>query len=583
MDKRELINKACSLLDDYGYEYDYSAIKQIIDEWEKSKADLLAHFRQHPNWDEDRLAIVLEAEFLRKFDGKKVTQYAEYIRGKAREWLREREIDMIDGHYVSYWKCQLSASKTYSDYINLLFSKGYSVDEARMENAAKLCEANSIMNQIVYDNVYDMYVSKADWEYYGKWSSIANVITYIGDGDHIITERLKMYFEQCGIEVAVGAKTSRVIRKLLTPYGIFADTERNDRGSLICEQKYAEFADAINPLKVKTTTYISLNPLDYWTMSFGHHWASCHTIDVNNYREELNGEHTYNGCYSSGTESYMLDKSTVIVYTGEMLNKIKRCNFHFSSDGGIIIQGRVYPDARDDGDTTYAAPLRQIVQEVISSVYEIPNNWENKKGTSNCSCYIEESRNKTNYSDYYNYNDCNVSINKGIPEMEARVYIGHAPICPQCGRTHDYQENICCPQCLDGHGEWLGSCDRCGADIYEDNDDYIRAYDGTYFCCADCAEEAGYEYCYDTDDYRDEYFWDDYEDVYYSGEPEVKIESGQSFRSEYNARQMGYEYAEDTGNWWHKDDLFQHSDGLWYEVEEEDDELDIVEDEEVAI
>lgn len=39
-----------------------------------------------------------------------------------------------------------------------------------------------------------------------------------------------------------------------------------------------------------------------------------------------------------------------------------------------------------------------------------------------------------------------------------------------------------------------GVCDHCGAQIYEDDDEYLWIDDNLY-CCSDCAHEAGYEQC----------------------------------------------------------------------------------------
>ena len=40
--------------------------------------------------------------------------------------------------------------------------------------------------------------------------------------------------------------------------------------------KFAKYADSINPIKVKRHTVLSVHPIDYYTMSFGNSWTSCH-------------------------------------------------------------------------------------------------------------------------------------------------------------------------------------------------------------------------------------------------------------------------------------------------------------------
>lgn len=94
-----------------------------------------------------------------------------------------------------------------------------------------------------------------------------------------------------------GQKMSRVMNKLLTYIGYNKLPDYN--------REFAKYADAINPLQIVRHTVLSVNPLDYLTMSFGNSWASCHTIDKTNKRNMPN---SYEGMYSSGTVSYMLDK-----------------------------------------------------------------------------------------------------------------------------------------------------------------------------------------------------------------------------------------------------------------------------------
>ena len=71
-----------------------------------------------------------------------------------------------------------------------------------------------------------------------------------------------------------GQKTGRVINRICTYLGYNKHPEWN--------REYAKYADALNPTTIKRHTVLSINPLDYLTMSFGNSWASCHTIDKEN-------------------------------------------------------------------------------------------------------------------------------------------------------------------------------------------------------------------------------------------------------------------------------------------------------------
>ena len=63
-------------------------------------------------------------------------------------------------------------------------------------------------------------------------------------------------------------------------------------------KEYAKVCDALNPIRVKRHTCISLNPLDYFLMSNGNSWNSCHYIG-DTYKDRH--------CSCSGSMSYILD------------------------------------------------------------------------------------------------------------------------------------------------------------------------------------------------------------------------------------------------------------------------------------
>lgn len=320
------------------------------------------------------------------------------------------------------------------------------------------------------------------------------------------------------------------------------------------ESEYAKYADAINPITLKRTTVMSVNPLDYLTMSFGNSWASCHTIDKTNVRGKPN---SYEGQYCSGTLSYMLDETSMVVYTisddykgnnPETQEKITRCMFHYGEDK--LIQGRMYPQS-NDGDEGVSKEVRLIVQKVLSECLDVPNYWNVKKGTEACEDVV--SSEGTHYRDYESFSTCNVSMPVGI-NNDKIITIGHEPICPKCGCEHSEEETLCCagcspityccaecgdrireedvywcngdPYCEDctfycdyhrqyeplsdrwgnvegygevceyaideGEGDEFIYCDRCGEIYY--NDDGIYTEDNHSFCCENCAERSGYIY-----------------------------------------------------------------------------------------
>ena len=294
------------------------------------------------------------------------------------------------------------------------------------------------------------------------------------------------------VHAHAGEKTSRVTNRIFTYLGYNKHEEYNRR--------YAKYADALSPVTIKRHTVLSINPLDYLTMSFGNSWASCHTIDKKNKRNMPNA---YSGAYSSGTISYMLDPSSMVFYTVDSAYngtiywdqpKINRQMFHWGEDK--LVQSRLYPQD-NDGDHSASKPYREIVQGIMSTIFDFPNLWTVSKGAEAASRYIDSDG--THYRDYCNFDTCTLSRIKDR-ENEHWIYVGHDPICIECGYEHHEQESInCC-----NSNAYI--CEDCGCEI--DADDVV-AIDGHYYCreccnwCAQCEEyHRGNEtYIEEIDDY----------------------------------------------------------------------------------
>lgn len=319
-----------------------------------------------------------------------------------------------------------------------------------------------------------------------------------------------------------GMKTSRAVNKICGYLGLDKKPEYN--------RKFARYADGLNPLKVVRHTVISVNPLDYLTMSFGNSWASCHTIDKENKRGMPN---TYEGQYSSGTISYMLDGTSFIMYTidknfsGEDYwrsdGKINRQMFHLGED--FLVQGRMYPQDNDGAEGIYT-DFRAIAQKVIADCKQIPNLWTLRKGTAAASEYIDSAG--THYQDYRHYDNCTLSIRKGADGLK-RITVGHNPICVTCGREHTVSENIsCCARtrvcdscgCYISFGDTTYTttdgdvycedcgcvCDSCGEAILQDDAIWIPSE--SIYVCEDCASNHYYR-CDECGEYfsTDDVYW----------------------------------------------------------------------------
>lgn len=272
-----------------------------------------------------------------------------------------------------------------------------------------------------------------------------------------------------------GQKTNRVVGKICRLYKIDQLTDY--------QRMYARYADSLTPLIITRHTALSINPMDYLTMSFGNSWASCHTIDKSNKRGMPN---SYSGCYSSGTISYMLDGSSMVFYTvdgaydGNKLYlepKLTRQMFHWGEDK--LVQARLYPQG-NDGDGSVYTPNRAIVQEIMATIMEQPNLWTLKKGIDKVSPYIESHG--THYRDYLNFNDCNISLLQSKANENSFI-IGHKPICVECGNEHNDAE---CINCCSEPGRIR--CADCGREYDDDDVHYI---DGEPYC-SDCCSYCDY-------------------------------------------------------------------------------------------
>lgn len=543
--------------------YDYNptdyGVNAILDEWIKNKGWMINLFKQHPNYN-GKFQIVFDSDYQRVCDKEILYRFKKYFLGTAKEmFLKEKQIGAFSYREVSAYRekleeivyslCRLRDHFGYyaADYEEKkaeLYRWSQKYDE--YQNAFRT--GTIIRNgSCTYDaEAYSLYDQACDFA-----DEIYSMREHIADDE--FARKVNRYFPS--VKAVSGQKTSRIIGKICKALGIDKHPEYN--------REFAKYADAINPLVIKRHTVLSCHPVDYLTMSFGNSWASCHTIDKTNKREMPND---YEGCYSSGTLSYMLDGSSFVYYTVdkdyngnelELQDKINRNMFHMGEDK--LVQARVYPQATDGEEGIYKQ-IREIAQKVIADCLNVPNLWKNVKGTNECGNVIYSYG--THYRDYTNFSDCNVSYLKGDTEEVNRktINVGHLPICPSCGNTHDYQKAIECSMCYTGeqecwecgdshdtenmhlidghwycedccfyceyHEEWetceriyvsdyeyvcedaletddFYRCDRCGHVGLTDEDDHIETENGNHYCNYNCAERDGYR-CTDNDEWYPE-------------------------------------------------------------------------------
>ena len=81
----ELQNEIETVLDDYKYDYTYTSIADIIDEWREQKQPLIDLFSKHPKWNPDKLMIQFDEDYAREVDVNAVWAF--------RDWFWKRHVD----------------------------------------------------------------------------------------------------------------------------------------------------------------------------------------------------------------------------------------------------------------------------------------------------------------------------------------------------------------------------------------------------------------------------------------------------------------------------------------------------------
>lgn len=414
----------------------------------------------------------------------------------------EEALNTIIDEWASQKAPLIEAFKKHPNYIKgqfmIAFSKDYEreiTDEQAYKFSQWLFEAlKGSCRQYVPEDAID---ENNGWHWEKPFTtSTYNAIYQIGCyAQRTLDDDFAYYINTANpnIRAKAGEKTTRVINRLCKWLGATNHPDYN--------REYAKYADSLSPMKVTRHTVLSINPLDYLTMSFGNSWASCHTIDKTNKRGMPN---SYEGQYSSGTMSYMLDQPSMVFYTVDASYngtafwsqpKITRQMFHYGEEK--LVQARLYPQDNDGDDEVYT-PSRQLVQEIIACIFEFPNLWKLSRGTSAIRKYVYGCG--THYRDYYTFDSCTLSRHE--TENEGQFTIGAEPICIECGNTHCTSENI---NCCAGEHEYY--CENCGEGIDGDNVYWV----GDYPYCRDCVA-----YC----DYCDEWVLEDHI-VYISGYGDV--------------------------------------------------------------
>ena len=493
------------LLPQYRYKSDRhyaptdKGLNALLDVYNKEKGWMYPYFMSHPNYIGNG-KIAFSSDYHRKVNVSGCRDFMYWISDNLKEnYLEKYEVKC----------CGMTFAEAENAYNRLdsIVTWMRRIENTKLGSGLATCRVNGmtlkeitserkrlyyIKSKIEDNNVYaggDHYLPAKKYEDLRK---LQNFINTIHDSPHMFTtaeeiDNLNELTKSLDLRIVAGQKFSRIIGKFCRKLGI---DKLEDY-----QQKFAKFGDDINELAIRRHTVISINPIDYLTMSFGNSWSSCHTIDKLNDR---NCPNSYRGMYSGGTLSYMLDGASIVFYTVdkkydgtdfEFEPKVNRCMFHIGEDK--IIQGRVYPQ-NNDGDQTIYNEIRAIMQKTVSEMLNTNNLWIIKQGTSICDTMSDSCG--AHYRDYLHFSNCNVSWLKpseGKLKNTNKIKIGHSGICLKCGEEHSNCDSIICNDCF----AEVKRCPHCGRRVGEN--DHIEI-DGQIYCSS-CARYCVHHQRYEID------------------------------------------------------------------------------------
>lgn len=402
-DTDKLVDDVMALLTKYDHRNSEYGVCAMLNEYFTNKKDLIELFQKSEHYIGD-MRMMIDIDLERENSARDIREFCDgFPNGvKAKDILL---------------KFKDENGKKFEDYLRTGVKSITAKDLMKPEAVASLKKATEQQNTFDSDGA-----TKASHDVYSDFSSAIHDFRTISTStiSHESACRMDEKYK-----VREGMKTSRAFNRVCTFYGVDKAPKYN--------KLFASYADMVSGLKRKLKFFISVNPIDYLTMSFGVNWASCHTIDKENRRRMPNN---YSGMYCGGTVSYMLDGTSIITFVHDHVptnwedGKIYRCMFHYGND--ILVQGRVYPQG-NDGNTDLYKVFRNYVQDELSPLIGLTDTTWRKKDNGNVNGNVLSCG--VHYRDYTNFGTCNVSYPRERSDSSNNVInIGHASICPYCGR-----------------------------------------------------------------------------------------------------------------------------------------------------
>lgn len=413
-DTNKLVDDTMALLTKYNHRNSEHGVCKLLDAFFENKRNLIILLASSQHYAGD-MRVVLDVELARENSRDDVHRFCySFMSNVGARKLIVKNTDEHGKKQADYLKIgieRLSPRDLLDENIVQLLS-------ASGENVHKFNNNGELVESVcVYSDLDNFFAYKINQNWQGS----------------LINEVVKSAAAlPTPVKLTEGMKISRAFNKVCAAYGIDKLPKYN--------KLFAEYADMVSSLTRHMKFFISVNPLDYLTMSFGVNWASCHTIDKRNIRNMPNA---YSGAYCGGTLSYMLDPTSIVTYVHSSMpesfeeGKVYRNMFHY--ENGLLIQGRIYPQG-NDGATDLYKTFRGFVQDELSELLDLESTtWVKKSGSA--SDYVSSSG--VHYRDYASFSSCNASYPKEMKDIaNTSVRVGHSGICPYCGEEFSSSDKL---------------------------------------------------------------------------------------------------------------------------------------------
>lgn len=414
---------AISYLSGLGISCSERGVKKNIEEWYKNKMPLLELLRKHPMWRENELAIVTTITEKRELD----SSYFNYF-----DQLRSLCFQNSVVSHVILEKLRAHITSNYNDDVPENFFTYFS-----------LSYNNDSGLRFVVENCFSETIT----------DSVAEIINLIAPE-----------FKFKG-----GQKSSRVLNKVFDYLGFTKHPEYN------CI--FAKISDCISPRDFKRTAVLSVNPMDYLTMSNGNSWSNCMCLTPSRNFDGFE----YQGKHKAGCMSYLTDGVSLLFYTLDdnrfksaelwKIPKITRQVIFYSSPH--IIHERIYPKSIDycESENNPYYVYRNCVWKIISECEEVQNRW------TPYNTIIKDKPDTFMYPDWKYYTVLRY-VNPNIPKQSNTISVGDKTYCIKCGEqryrsTSDVNDIMCSSLYCENCDPTIESGDEDNStDENDDSEDY---------------------------------------------------------------------------------------------------------------